>query len=182
MFPGFPVMQNNMDKNFSSRLVPSVTDFGICTTLNGETWVNTYSSNDRLSPLRDILDPRNDSMKPLKVQGSGKLYQMEFWLNMRSGTTQGVGQSEISVAINNWLDFFNVRASRFTVMPGMSLVVKLNPTVHLVSEPFMEISLDKRGCRFHDEQPDPENSMFKFYSKKACMFECSLRAVVEKVD
>ncbi len=175
-------MQSNLDKNFSARLVPTVTDFGICTTLNGGTWKDTYATNDRLSALGDILDPRSESVAPLKVQGSGKLYQTDFWLNLRSGTTQGLGESEASVAINDWLDFFSVRATRFAVYPGMSLVVKIYPTVHLASEAFKAISLAKRGCRFHHEQPDADNSMFKFYSKKACIFECTLKKVVEKVS
>ncbi len=48
-------------------------------------------------------------MNPLKVGGSGSAYEIGFWLNVRDIPTQGLKKGKMSVAINNWLDYFAVR-------------------------------------------------------------------------
>ncbi len=56
--------------------------------------------------------------------------------------------------------------------------------MHKATDAFRDLALEKRGCRFSDEIPqqggDKNSSLFRLYTKKACIFECMLQNVVIK--
>jgi hypothetical protein len=64
---------------------------------------------------------------------------------------------------------------------GKSYLIRIVPTVHKATAYFRTIELEKRGCRFIDERIEGRESIIKYYSKKTCIFECTLRMVVKKV-
>ena len=58
---------------------------------------------------------------------------------------------------------------------GHHYVIKLTPTVHATSENFRHLGVEKRGCRYHHEKMKRHGGMFKGYTKKSCVLECSVR-------
>ncbi len=178
------VLDNGMEGDLQTNgMRYTLTNLGICTTVNGNALKKTFADNKRVSAVGGMLDERKDGYKSIKIAGSGSMYETEFWLNARSGTDQGRTQGEMSIAINNWVDHFSVRGNRLIVRAGRNYNLKLYPTVHTASDGFKDIDLEKRRCRFQDEVPDnyTSGSMFNYYTKKACIFECILAKAVEKV-
>jgi hypothetical protein len=57
--------------------------------------------------------------------------------------------------------------------------VKIVPIVHKSTSDFQTLALDKRGCRLNAEKKD--NSIFKYYTQKTCIFECSLRNIIPRI-
>ncbi len=64
---------------------------------------------------------------------------------------------------------------------GYAYVVKVIPTVHTATASFRELPLDKRGCRFIDEQPKDQESIYQFYTHKSCVFNCMLKDIVRHI-
>ncbi len=52
-----------------SALYPSLTDFGVCLTFNGNSLEGTYVTNasDRMKTFKEVLDARPDGQKSEKV-------------------------------------------------------------------------------------------------------------------
>lgn len=73
------------------------------------------------------------------------------------------------------------RPSAFTVYAGRAYVLKIVPTVHKYSEHFRTLTLDERKCQLNDEHAENLDSMFKYYTQKTCIYECTLRNVLSNV-
>ncbi len=184
-FRGPHILMNNLSPEYKNSMAYSMTDLGICTILNGNEFKSTFKITDpAMEPITNMLDARDSKSdrEPVKILGSGKMYRTEFWLNVRRGTDQGRSQGQASIAINNWLDHFSVRGNPLTIEGGHSYSLKLHSTVHTASEGFRAIALEKRRCRFPKEVDDESKTMFKYYSRKACLFECILQDVVNEVN
>lgn len=106
---GAQILSDNLALEYSNAVFYSLTDFGICTTLNGEPMLSSYSSNDKVDSLAEMLDPREDSGESLKIAGSGSLHRNQFWLNVANAKRQGLNAGNMVLAINNRLDFTNIR-------------------------------------------------------------------------
>jgi hypothetical protein len=76
---------------------------------------------------------------------------------------------------------FTYRTSEFTIRSGRSYVVKIFPTSHTSTDDFRTITLSKRGCRLKEEKIESQYSMFKYYTRKTCIFECTLKKIIPKV-
>ncbi len=61
---------------------------------------------------------------------------------------------------------------------GYAYVVKVIPTVHKATEAFRALPLEKRACRFFDELPDDQESIYSYYTQKSCVFNCMLKDIV----
>lgn len=61
-------------------------------------------------------------------------------------------------------------------MPGQSYHLRIMPTLHVATPSFKNLELSERKCRMRHE--GPTDSIFKSYSKKGCIFECTLKHVV----
>ena len=61
------------------KLAP--TDVGLCQVYNGNTMKSTFSETVRIQELLSALDQR-DSYVPKVINGSGKIYQKTFWLDI----------------------------------------------------------------------------------------------------
>jgi hypothetical protein len=57
--------------------------------------------------------------------------------------------------------------------------VKIVPTVQTSTDHFRALTLDKRGCRLNAEIM--EDSIFKYYTQKTCMFECTLKNIIPNI-
>ncbi len=71
-------------------------------------------------------------------------------------------------------DFFSVRPQQIVIRGGHSYRIKISPTVHKTTESFSALPLEDRGCRYPDEMPAGQASMFKRYSFRACMWDCMI--------
>ncbi len=87
----------------------SLTDSGICSTINGQSLSATYEKGGKIDTLGDILDPRGEAVGAIKNLGSGSMYRSSFWLNVRNGAEQGRSQGELTMAISDFKEYFNVR-------------------------------------------------------------------------
>jgi hypothetical protein len=89
----------------------SLSDAGLCTTLNGNSINETfYKHNPKMQAFHDILgNDMKSSFKVSKISGSGKIHQKKMWLNVRDGTGQVDAKGLMSVAINDWKDYVSVR-------------------------------------------------------------------------
>jgi hypothetical protein len=98
--------------NLNLSVSSSLTDSGMCTTLNGKTISETYNDNGgRIGEFIKILGTHKNA--PLKgggkISGSGNIHQKKLWLNVRDATLQKETQGQMSVAINDWRDYASVR-------------------------------------------------------------------------
>ncbi len=87
-------------------------------------------------------------------------------------------RGRIFFALNAWKDFFSVRNQQIKLEAGYSYTVKVTPTVHYATADFKELPLEKRECRFVEEMPEDQTSMFGLYSQKSCVFNCMLKDIV----
>ena len=102
-------------KALMDSLRPSLTDRGLCTTINSPKIATSYNItiNKRGEAFADILDDLNDSNDlPNRVKGSGNLNSAHFWLNVRDFSDDGLvdySRGSVTLAINNWNEYFSVR-------------------------------------------------------------------------
>ena len=73
-----------------------------------------------------------------------------------------------------YLDSF--RSQSITLRGGQSYHLRIVPTLHSTTPDFNKLSVDDRECKLKREVP--EESLFRNYSMKGCIFECILRAAV----
>ena len=60
------------------------------------------------------------------------------------------------------------------IFPGQDVQIDIIMEQRIVTDSFLELPLEIRQCRNHDEVLD-EDSIFKIYTQKGCQYECSLR-------
>ena len=107
---------------------PSLTDMGLCTSINAKSIGDTYDTkkDHRVMEFAEVLDREGPSDSPLKVTGSGFLHQTTYWLNVQNLVKSGFSRGGMTVAINNWEEYFSVRYGKwktktFFVKSKMSL-------------------------------------------------------------
>ncbi len=61
---------------------PSVTDAGICHVYNGNSMNSTFAPSERTTAFQEALDPRTETVIPAMINGTGKIYEVTFWLNI----------------------------------------------------------------------------------------------------
>ena len=106
------------DDELMQSLKNSVTDDGLCTTVNANSMTGTFNVTQyhEIKTFADILDGPMTNDSSAKVKGSGYLHRVEFWLNVRnpnptvSAATSGNIAGHINAAINDWNDQFFVRS------------------------------------------------------------------------
>jgi hypothetical protein len=97
-------------KNLNLPVTHSLTDEGICTTINGDTLGNTYKDdNKKMKEFIDVLDSKSGPTTPMKISGSGHIHKKQMWLNIRDITSQVISKGRTRVAINDWKDYISVR-------------------------------------------------------------------------
>ena len=84
--------------------------------------------------------------------------------------------AKYTIAINNFYDFFST-STGIEVEVGTKTHIRVTPIQHVATEGFKTLSLEKRKCRYLDE--DEDIKMFNYYTYKSCMFECKLRNVIQ---
>lgn len=103
------------NKALMDSIRPSLTDRGLCTTINSPKMATSYNTanNKRVDTFADILDDLNDSNDlPNRVKGSGNLNSAHFWLNVRDFSDNGLveySRGSVTLAINDWNEYFSVR-------------------------------------------------------------------------
>ena len=91
-------------------LSPSMTDRGLCHVMNSNTFTKTYNvNNQRVKSFKKFLDTNVTLDGPKLVNGSGYLHRSTFWLNVKNLSSIGFSKGSITVAINNWNEYFSVR-------------------------------------------------------------------------
>ena len=98
------------NKDLLDTLVPSLTDRGLCYSMNAKSLINTYNiTNERVRAFADIIGNNITHEAPGLVNGSGYLQRSTFWLNVRNLSSRGFAKGSMSLAINNWNEYFSVR-------------------------------------------------------------------------
>ena len=98
--------------NIFKTLVPSLTDRGLCYSMNSKSLINTFNiSNQRVKEFAEIFGKNVSQESPSMVEGSGHLQRSTFWLNVRDMTHvhHGFSKGSMTLAINNWNEYFSVR-------------------------------------------------------------------------
>ena len=57
------------------------------------------------------------------------------------------------VAINEYLNPFNVRINHLELVAGREAIIKIKPTRHVATEGFAELDVKHRKCLFPNENP-----------------------------
>ena len=65
----------------NSEFYLAPTDVGLCQVYNGNSMMSTFAKTDRIEELSSALDQR-ESYDPKFINGSGKIYQKVFWLDI----------------------------------------------------------------------------------------------------
>jgi hypothetical protein len=105
--PSIILHSENMDLEVS----PSLSDVGLCTTLNGNQIKDTFDDrSNKMTQLKEMLGSNSkSSFKPMTISGSGKIHHKKMWLNVRDVTELRDARGIMSVAINDWKDYISVR-------------------------------------------------------------------------
>jgi membrane protease subunit (stomatin/prohibitin family) len=95
--------------NFNLLESTSLTDAGLCTTLNGNSMINTFNvNNNRMKEFIEILvTPTNNTFEAVKISGTSSSHTKKVFLNVRDFT--GKQRGTIHVALNDWKDSVSVR-------------------------------------------------------------------------
>jgi hypothetical protein len=98
-------------QNLDLQVSPSLTDSGLCTTVNGQSIEETYEdSNTKMKDFKKMLGVGGKSpFKPKLISGSGNKHHKKMWLNVRDVRGQVETEGMIRVAINDWKDYVSVR-------------------------------------------------------------------------
>ena len=110
--PVFPkVILNSSHTDHMDSVKPSLTDMGLCTSVNAKSIGATYDivKNKRVREFAEALDREERSDAPLQVTGSGFLHQTTYWLNVQNLVKSGFARGSMTVAINSWGEYFSVR-------------------------------------------------------------------------
>jgi hypothetical protein len=99
------------NQNFNLDVSPSLSDAGLCTTLNGNSIEDTFEdSNDKMKSFKEMLGSTGQiKFKPIVISGSGNIHHKKIWLNVRDVTGIAESRGTMSVAINGWRDYISVR-------------------------------------------------------------------------
>ena len=73
-------MSFELEKSHSEFNI-GATDSGLCHILNGEDMRSTFAGTDRMKDLWESLDKRK-SISAKYINGSGKIYEKTFWLDI----------------------------------------------------------------------------------------------------
>ena len=109
MFP--KVVLNSSHADHMDSIKPSLTDMGLCTSVNAKSIGATYDlkKDQRVREFAEVLDKEGPSDSPLQVTGSGFLHQTTYWLNVQNLVKSGFARGSMTVAINSWGEYFSVR-------------------------------------------------------------------------
>ena len=116
--PNFPqTVLWTSDNEIMNSLKNSVTDDGLCTTVNANSMAGTFNLTQypEIKSFAEMLDGPITNYSQAKVKGSGYLHRVEFWLNVRNpnptvaAAISGNIGGQINAAINDWNDHFSVR-------------------------------------------------------------------------
>ena len=110
--PVFPkVVLNSSHADHMKSIKSSLTDMGLCTTVNAKSVGATYDvvKNKRVREFAEILDEDEVNDVPIQVTGSGFLHQTTYWLNVQGLNKQGFSRGSMTMAINNRDNYFSVR-------------------------------------------------------------------------
>jgi hypothetical protein len=101
-FPKVILESHNLDLQFS----PSLSDVGLCTTLNGNSIEDTFEdSNSKIKSFKELLgSDTKGPFKPMKISGSGNTHIKKMWLNVRDVRSLEKSKGLMSVTINDWKD------------------------------------------------------------------------------
>ena len=143
-----PVDLSFENTNFKTAL----TDAGICQVYNGDSLFSTFSSSARTHELQYSLDPRQESLNPQNITGTGKISQITMWLDAgNKDKDKEKEEGSLMIAINGWQTYYDVRINQIQLRAGKDVVIKIEPVVHSTSADFKNLKLDDRKCRFMDE-------------------------------
>ena len=79
--------------------------------MNSKSLINTYNiTNKRVKAFAEIVGTNITTQDaPGLVNGSGYLQRSTFWLNVRNLSSKGFAKGSMTMAINNWNEYFSVR-------------------------------------------------------------------------
>ena len=155
--PYFPPVHINIENTEHTNFKPALTDAGICKVYNGDNLFSTFTSSARTNDLQYSLDPREESIKPHNITGTGKISQISMWLDASNKYTDNVKffdkrEGSLMLAINSWQTYYDVRINQLDLRAGTDVIIKVEPVVHSASADFKALKLEDRNCRFLDEQ------------------------------
>ena len=136
---------------------PALTDAGICQVYNGDSLLSSFTSSKRVDELHYSIDPRPEIIKPLMINGTGKISQITMWLDASNKYLDNVESFEkdegsLMVAINDWQTYYDVRINQLDLRAGTDVIIKVKPVVHSTTADFKNLKLEDRKCRFMNEQ------------------------------
>ena len=78
--------------------------------MNSKSLINTFNiTNKRVKAFAEIIGTNVSQESPNNVSGSGYLQKSTFWLNVRNMSSKGFSKGSMTLAINNWNEYFSVR-------------------------------------------------------------------------
>ena len=91
----------------------SITDIGLCETVNGYSMKETYKVNSkRMEDFVRVLDNRREEDQDTlgKILGSGSLFKTDMYLNVRDPLCADTCKGKIWAALNSRRDYFSVKS------------------------------------------------------------------------
>ena len=98
------------DKDLMDSVKGSLTDNGLCTTINSKSIAGTFKmENKRIRSFAKMLNKTSHHEGPRRIKGSGYLQRSTFWLYAGGSSNTGFADGKIVAAINNWNEYLSVR-------------------------------------------------------------------------
>ena len=112
-----------------------LTDKGLCYVYNGDVMQSTYKETARTKELERLFETRKEANLTM-ISNSGKAGEKIFWFDAGAKDLRKNKRAAMTVALNEWLNYFNVRINQIELKAGMEMVITIDPTVHTLTENF----------------------------------------------
>ena len=155
---------------------PVLTDRGVCSAFNAV-------------PIHQAFNLKDSELLNLLAKNASDVVVMEYggdWskLNLILRTSRFLKPAALgpffSLTLQNSHGFTNTMADAISIDVGYQYDIKVTPVQHVTSEDFRDFPVKVRQCRYLDENPLGDESMFTYYTKNTCLYECLIRVNSEK--
>ncbi|XP_021958991.1 uncharacterized protein LOC110854873 [Folsomia candida] len=127
-------------------------------------------------------DTKHRPAVPWRQMAPGKSSGLTFVIreNLEDRACVHSDDTGFMLAVNNPRDEPQIERFGTSLPYGKEIYVSLYPEVILAEKDAKDISMDRRGCYFSDDEGDAHLDFYKKYSRQNCLEECFAKAVYEK--
>ncbi len=156
---------------------PVLTHHGVCSSYNPIPVHDVFAPNG--STLLRLLE--KNATDPAHIKSAGEYSKLTLYLDFNRAQHYPMVGPYFRLSIQNNRDFVDTLSNSIDINTGFRYQVQVTPVQHVTSEDFRDLPISVRQCRYLDENALGNASLFRFYTRKTCEYECMIRLGVSQV-